>query len=425
MASLHLADDRQPWRNVPRRIAEEFRPLVPTVAAEAVAAIRRQIPEYARPADPKYAEVLRDAVEKAIGHFIDLIADPDTPWDEALEFFREIGYGEAKEGRTLDPWDTALRLGARMAIRTFGEHADRLDISRQTLGHLAEAVFAYLEILSAAAVRGHTEATARAAGELHKRRRRLIELLLTGTASPQAVTDLARLAHWPVPRTLCVVAFHERGQSPFRPPALPPDVLVDIDRSDPCAIVPDPDGPGRRAMLATALRDWVAAVGPTVDPMADPSHTARSLHWAREALALARRGLLPADDLVIAADHMPVLTIMRSRELVLLVAAHRLKPLQSVRPSQRVRLARTLLECLRCGFNATEVAARLQVHPQTVRYRLHQLHDLFGDILHDPERRLELEMALHAWLARSPPHDHDEPPAPPAEADVIPLTPLR
>ncbi|WP_103935796.1 helix-turn-helix domain-containing protein [Thermomonospora echinospora] len=403
MGSLEADDGRQPWRNVPREVALNFRPFVPLVAEEAVAAIRRQVPEYVRPADPKYDEVLRGAVEKAIGHFVDLIADPDTPWDDTLEFFRDVGYGEAREGRTLDPWEVALRLGARLAIRALGEQSGRLGISRQTLGHLAEGVFAYLEVLSAAAVRGHAEATARAAGELQNRRRRLMELLLTDTAAPQAVEDLARLARWPIPRTLCVVVFHERGEIGFRPPALPPEVLVDIDRGDPCAIVPDPDGPGRRAMLNGALHGWVAAAGPTVDPMADPAQTARSLRWARAALALARRGLLPDDRLVVATEHMPALAVMRSEELVALVAARRLEPLTGVRPSQRVRLARTLLECLRCGFNATEVAGRLQVHPQTVRYRLHQLQDLFGEELYDLERRLELEMTLVAWLARALP----------------------
>jgi hypothetical protein len=225
-----------------------------------------------------------------------------------------------------------------------------------------------------------------------------------------------------------VVAFRERKEGGFRPPALPPEVLVDLDRGDPCAIVPDPDGPGRRAMLNTmlnaALRDWVAAAGPTVDPTAGPGQAARSLRWAREALALAGRGLLPDDRLVVATEHMPALTVMRSEELVALVAAHRLEPLTRVRPSQRVRLARTLLECLRCGFNATEVAGRLRVHPQTVRYRLHQLQDLFGDEMYAPERRLELEMALFAWLARSPTGDPAEAArtAPPPEADVVPLT---
>ena len=42
------------------------------------------------------------------------------------------------------------------------------------------------------------------------------------------------------------------------------------------------------------------------------------------------------------------------------------------------------------------MAAALDVHPQTVRYRIRQLRDLFGDRLEDPEGRFELALALRA-----------------------------
>ena len=40
------------------------------------------------------------------------------------------------------------------------------------------------------------------------------------------------------------------------------------------------------------------------------------------------------------------------------------------------------------------MAAALDVHPQTVRYRVRQLRDLFGDRLEDPDARFELSLAL-------------------------------
>jgi DNA-binding PucR family transcriptional regulator len=40
------------------------------------------------------------------------------------------------------------------------------------------------------------------------------------------------------------------------------------------------------------------------------------------------------------------------------------------------------------------MAAELHVHPQTVRYRLRKLRDLFGEALDDPEARFELETAV-------------------------------
>ena len=42
------------------------------------------------------------------------------------------------------------------------------------------------------------------------------------------------------------------------------------------------------------------------------------------------------------------------------------------------------------------VAKALHVHPQTVRYRLARLRELFGPRLDDPDARFELELALRA-----------------------------
>ena len=42
----------------------------------------------------------------------------------------------------------------------------------------------------------------------------------------------------------------------------------------------------------------------------------------------------------------------------------------------------------------TRVAQRLHVHPQTVRYRVAQLRELFGERLEEPEGRFELALAV-------------------------------
>ena len=40
------------------------------------------------------------------------------------------------------------------------------------------------------------------------------------------------------------------------------------------------------------------------------------------------------------------------------------------------------------------MAQQIHVHPQTVRYRLRQIQELFGDQLRDPDLRFELQLAL-------------------------------
>ncbi|MGW4641011.1 helix-turn-helix domain-containing protein [Sphaerisporangium sp. NPDC004334] len=96
---------------------------------------------------------------------------------------------------------------------------------------------------------------------------------------------------------------------------------------------------------------------------------------------------------------MAALVVFRDEELVAALAAVRLAPLAHLCPRQRDRLAETLLAWLRYGRGAGEVAARLHVHPQTVRYRLRQLEELYGDQLADPDVRFELEVVLRARQA--------------------------
>jgi DNA-binding PucR family transcriptional regulator len=42
----------------------------------------------------------------------------------------------------------------------------------------------------------------------------------------------------------------------------------------------------------------------------------------------------------------------------------------------------------------------LKIHPQTVRYRLNQLVEMFGSSLNDPADRLEMQIVLHAHRLR-------------------------
>ncbi|MEV1171822.1 helix-turn-helix domain-containing protein [Nonomuraea sp. NPDC049784] len=360
-----------------------------TVTKEVIEEIQARIPEYARPSDGLYLKVIRMAVEQAVEGFLDRIENPGAPWDP--EPFRMIGKGEAAEGRNLEPLQTAMRLGARVGWRRLTELAEPLDLSPQTLYDLGEAIFVYLDQLADAAAEGFEEARAHAAGEVERRRARLLDLLLSRPpAGAEAVAELAKSAGWRLPKTVACVALDDRHGAP----ALAPDVLFGLDRSVPCLLAPDPNGPGRARLLEHALRGRWAAIGPAV-PLAA---AATSLRWAGEALELSRRGVLPRGPLR-CEDHMATLVVFKDEELVDALAEVRLAPLAHLRPAQQDRLAETLLAWLRYGRGAGEVAARLHVHPQTVRYRLRQLEELYGDQLADPDIRFELEIALRARQA--------------------------
>lgn len=146
-------------------------------------------------------------------------------------------------------------------------------------------------------------------------------------------------------------------------------------------------------MIVNALRRrWNAAIGPTV-PLAEAP---TSFRWARQTLVLKRRGIISADSVIRSADHIPPLILFQDEKLVDALAAGRLQPLTRGRPTQQHRLAETLLAWPQCGGNATEVASRLHLHPQTVRYRLRQFDQLFGGLPTGADERFELEITLRA-----------------------------
>ena len=71
-----------------------------------------------------------------------------------------------------------------------------------------------------------------------------------------------------------------------------------------------------------------------------------------------------------------------------------LAPLADLRPGTAEKLTDTLRSWLLHQGRREAVAAELFVHPQTVRYRMGQLRELYGDRLDDPETVLALVVAL-------------------------------
>jgi DNA-binding PucR family transcriptional regulator len=116
---------------------------------------------------------------------------------------------------------------------------------------------------------------------------------------------------------------------------------------------------------------------------------------ARAALTLAA----DAPGLVAARDRAGELLLRSDAVLASELAADRLAPLQGLSFGSRARLTETLQVWLAEQGRLGQVARRLEIHPQTARYRLGRLRELFGDALDDPESRFWLELALRVQPA--------------------------
>jgi hypothetical protein len=290
----------------------------------------------------------------------------------------------------------AYRIGARVAWRRVAEVARDAGLGEEVLAGLAESIFAYIDELSGASAEGYAQEQAAAAGELQRRRRRLATLMIqTPPPAESVIEDAAREAAWRLPRLVAALVWRQSerriaARLPAQSIAAPVDDLV-------CALIPDPEAPGRRSEIDRALKGHPAVIGPAVPWQEAGRSAARVLATQR----LVEAGVVPADGLVFANEHLTALILFSDRELLDDLARNRLAPLADETQSSRDRLALTLLAWLDHHGNVQEIAEALHVHPQTVRYRVGRLRECFGSALDDPATRFELGLVLHT---RRPAH---------------------
>jgi hypothetical protein len=381
----------RPWEALPPELAAPLAVGVEPTGEEIVAAIRAGVPAYGRPLEGGFGQGLRDGVAAALRQFVGLIAGAEDPGALDRRLYRELGRFEFREGRTLESLLAAYRLGARVAWRRAATAARAAGHDTETLALLAEAIFAYIDEMSAASAEGYAAEQSASVHETERLRGVLLGLLVQRPAAdPAAVQQAARAAGWSLPDRVAVVAW---APGRARAPVFPPDVLRGRAGELAIAAIPDPDAPGRAAQLAAAFARGTAAIGP-----ATPWHDAgRSLLRARQMLDLAGRGLVPGAGLLRADDHLAALVLHAEPGLAAELAARRLAPLDHLRGQAPERLALTLRAWIDHQGSAPAVARELGVHPQTVRHRLRRLRELFGRTLEDPDARYELSLALRAW----------------------------
>ncbi|MGW1882416.1 PucR family transcriptional regulator [Streptomyces sp. NPDC001970] len=410
---------RSTWQDVPRAQVRQFAALardeVSVLAQEIFSEVRREFPQLPLILDefgePRALVGIRLSLEYFVDH---MTTGPDEPHPHQ-EVFQDFGRGEGVQGRSLDVLQAIYRLGMRMAWRRFAEIGQRVGIPAPAIFELGEAGFEYLDGLIAESVRGYAEAAARQAGERMRLQRQLMDELLGGNVTvpayrngaggrrgrrpgnepAHALAELAARIGWALPERVAVAVLVRPAPEAVAP-AVPSDVLLDMECDQPRMVVPDPDARGRLELLLRATAGWSGALGPPV-PLAD---AAKSLRWAGAAIDLIEQGRLPSGRVLDCTEHIEALVLLPPEELIDDLTRRRLAPLTQCAPTQGRRLAETLLAWLESRGGAPEIAERLGVHPQTIRLRLRQIRELWGDDVDDPDRRFELELVLRARRLR-------------------------
>jgi hypothetical protein len=312
--------------------------------------------------------------------------------DVAFALFEALGREQWRRDQPVRLLLSAYQLGGRVTWRRIAAVAVRQGLPTDALVALAEAVFRLVDEISAATISGFVDEQAQSATERERLRDVLAERLLSDRADSAVVARAAQAAGWPLPAEAAVVLLRPDDEPGREVVArMTPSALLLRHTPVPGAIVPDPDAPGRRARLAAQLRGTTAVVGPTV-PLAQLPESARVAEVAAQTFDLGA----PAPDRgpLFTADHLDAIIVHRDRRLLDALRQAELRPLAAATPASRVVLRQTLRSWLVNMGSRRAVSEELGVHPQTVRYRLGRVRELFGPVLDDPAARLRLLLAL-------------------------------
>jgi hypothetical protein len=381
---------------------------LPIILAEVRELLAEQHPDYAGFLTEDFAEVLV-AAKGFIARLVRLAErDPSTIAPQLASgveqvIFEEIGRIHYEGRHDVTHLLAAYRTGAAVAWRHVSQTALALGFPVETIAGLAAVIFAAMEQLSSSSLRGYVRAQTNSEHAHERHRDELAELLLSDRCDTTAVRAAAARAHWPLPRHAAVVLISPDNEVGRVLLDRLDDSCLPLRREEMLVtIVPDPEGPGRRKRLATTLRGAGAVVGATVPLDRLPASVSLAEH------ALRLRPLL-GDDPLFVDEHLDAMLVHHDDQLLSALRQHYLAPLAGLRESARDRLSETLTSWLMNMGNRKAVAEELHVHPQTVRYRLGRLRELFGSALDDPGTRAALLLAL-AW---GPAMSEPDPPAAP------------
>jgi hypothetical protein len=377
----------EPPQAPPPELRAALMPGIPAIVDAAVAAIGSR-----DGAGPASQAALERNLRLGLTDAVDRWFEPNRPSGEPDLHF-SLGRAQARAGRSLDELMGFYRVAGQSMWRHVAELGTRLGARPEDLYRLAETGFGCVDEISTQAAAGFSEEQSHRSGASQSRRSEFVRLLLRDPQPPgEMLAAAAETAGVQLAPTLALFVGPGEMYEAFARSALDQAVLGPREEEF-VGVLFDPEGADRRARLRAAAERAGArlALGPAV-PLTAARH---SLARAQALLALMVAGLAGAEALASADHHELALLLGADPRLAAEFAARRLAPLATVAgAATRANLALTLRAWLRAPGQRKAIAQELGVHPQTVRYRMSRLRELFGEALDEPDGRFELELAL-------------------------------
>jgi len=344
-------------------------------------------------------QLLLRATRVAAEDFLNGAADLPGRDGQVDQLFRRLGRDEAERER---PWagvEASLRVASRASWQQVVQFATTHDLTRSQLQDLTGSLFDYLDHVREQLATGFEHGRRAGSHTRESARNRLFQLFLSDRSpapgpdasagiDDEVLRDLAEIAEWPLVEEVVVLAISYHGAPPVLTES--PDALVRLRP--------------RRALVVCPARDqndMVERIGRSrpgirtaVSWPVPPGEAGSALRWCQRALDLVRLGVIAPVPVIECAEQATQLWLHAEPSMRRHLCQELLRPLLAESQHSRAILSETLLAWVETRDSAPVIAARLGIHPQTVRYRWKRINELFGEALRDPEFVLRLTLVL-------------------------------
>ncbi len=397
----HRSKRRAPLREslsmpeIPVDVMAAYRPLAPALTERIVKRTMREVAAFAQADDPNIPLGIAEAIDQAVGLFIEAAAGAPTSPADVYAFYRWLGRYQAQTGHNLDAMRAAHQIATHESWTDLRDATHEMGQPDKVVAQLGDSLLAYQNILFEQAVLGYMEYRRDANRDLEKLRSRLLVAIIDG--APAADIDaLAARCSWTMPDEVAV-AVTEATDAAADLMSARPDTLVGV-RDDCLILVAATETTHAAARVAARSTRQTVAISWGVKRV--QAHDA--IRWATRGFELVGEGLIevPEHRVVDCEQHQTLLCLHADPALRQASDDSVLAPLLAQTQKRRMALAETMLLWLQTHDSAPSLAARLGVHDQTVRHRLRRLGDLFGARLHDPSQTAILLIALESSILR-------------------------
>ncbi|KUJ54424.1 hypothetical protein ACZ90_65515 [Streptomyces albus subsp. albus] len=364
------------------------------LAASIIDELSERLPVYSKlPPEQLHSDLSR-IVEQSIRHFVKVLSTGELPGPAQLAALRESAAKRAEEGVPLEAVISAYHLGAQVCMDRMAPSAEPADLP--SVFATNRLVLQYLQLMTSAASAGYAQERQAAFGEEHSARQTMLAALLDGAPAQEAAGRAG------IRLPACYLALGLRlGPHPDELRAGANTTVaarrklrrarVELERHVGGVVLTmlSPDGGVALIPRETSPRelgakdwDWLTSVLRHMGQVSGAQITAGVVATRPEEVAGAARLAVEVCEVAVLFDRPP--GVYRLADVALEYQLSRPGPARDELAALLAPLAGKpeLLETLRAfmagPIDRRQTAAALQVHPNTVDYRLRKVAALIG-----------------------------------------------